>query len=92
MDLLHDFMLGLLMLFVALIVYDWGRIWWLSRQHGYINVGGEYSSPPWRWEHAYLGYKIWTWFIRVLTWAVAAWHVSIAVCWFVELWFAVSVS
>lgn len=95
MDFLHDFGLGLLMLFVALVIYDWGRIWWYSRRHGYIKITdtkvGDYNDPPWRWEQAYLGYKLWTWFIRVLTWVLAAWHVGIAVCWFVELAFAVSV-
>lgn len=95
-DTAHDVLLGLLMFFIALIVFDWGRIWWFARRHGYIKMQGARlggtSDPPWRWEASYLGYKIWTWFVRVLTWVIAAWHVSIGLCWLVDLCFALSVS
>lgn len=93
MDFLHDFTLGALMLFVGFIVFDWGRIWWYARRNGVIKYTRAFElSPtvePWRWEHEYLGYKIWTWVIRVATWLIALWHVSIAVCWFLELLLAV---
>lgn len=96
MDFLHDFALGALMLFVGFIVFDWGRIWWYARRHGVIRYhrnGKLYDLPAsWSWANEYLGYKVWTWFIRIATWLIALWHVSIAVCWFVELAFAVSVS
>lgn len=93
MDFLHDFALGCLMMFVGFIVFDWGRIWWYARRHGVIRYdhGGELSpaAVPYRWEREYLGYKIWTWFIRVATWLIALWHFAIALCWFAELLLAV---
>lgn len=90
MDFLHDFAFGVLMLFISFIMFDWGRIWWHARRHGYIKLRGAYGDPPWRWEQAYLGYKIWTWFVRALTWVLTVWHLSIAASWFVEIAFALT--
>lgn len=96
MDFLHDLGCGLLMFFVAFMVFDWGRIWWYARRHGVIRYArdGELhpSAVPWRWEGEYLGYKVWTWLVRVAAWAIALWHLVLGLLWFVELAFAVSVS
>lgn len=92
MDFLHDLALAALMLFVGFIVFDWGRIWWYARRHGVIrygrhgSLGGELGpTVPWRWEQSYLGYKLWTWLIRVATWFISAWHLILGICWVLEL-------
>lgn len=94
MDFLKDFSCGLLMLFIAFMVFDWGRIWWYARRHGYIKLPTHVNelARPTRWEREYLGYKIWTWTIRVMAWIIAAWHLCLALLWFIDLAFAVSVS
>lgn len=94
MDFMHDFGCGLLMLFVAFMVFDWARIWWYARRYGRILVPRYLykGQPPTRWEAAYLGYKVWTWLVYLAAIAVSAWHLSLALLWFVELAFAVAVS
>ncbi len=87
MDFLHDLALAALMLFVGFVVFDWGRIWWYARRHGYIKLPTHVNElvRPTRWEQSYLGYKLWTWFIRILTWFIAAWHCILGLCWVLEL-------
>lgn len=95
MDFLHDFALGVLMLFVAFMVFDWSRIWWYARRHGIIKYNGrgdlDHSAHPYRWSSEYLLYRIWTWVIRVAAWLICLWHLALAVCWFIELAFTLSV-
>jgi len=96
-DFLHDFGCGLLMLFVAFICYDWASSWWHRRRNGpcagpavWHKPKGKVAPPVWR--DAYTGYKVWTWFVRILVWCIAFWHLCLALLWFVELAFAISVS
>lgn len=90
MDFLHDFALGALMLFVAFICYDWAHKWYRQRRFGNWASSATIDGPIWL--NSYLGYKVWTWFVRVLAWLIALWHVCLAVLWFVELAFAFAVS
>lgn len=93
MDIVVNLGIGLLMLVIAVIVWDWGRIWWHSRHYGYIKADRQYrGETPYRWERAYLAYKTWTWVVRVFTWVLALWHLYLSFSWFMDFAFAVSVS
>jgi hypothetical protein len=86
MDFLHDLGCGLLMLFVGFIVFDWGRIWWHARRHGYISLDlTAYSKVATRWEHEYLGYKVWTWLVRIATVIISVWHLTLGTLWLAKL-------
>lgn len=91
MDVVVNLGIGLLMLVIAFIVWDWSRIWWRARRHGYITVDGKYNDPPWRWQKSYLAYKLWTWVVRVFTWLIALWHLYLSFSWFTDFAFAMSV-
>lgn len=90
MNVICNLGLGLLMIVIGIIVFDWGRIWYHARRHGYIKKDGDYGDPPWRWEQSYLGYKVWTWVVRVFTWFVAVWHVVLSFSWFTDFLFEVT--
>lgn len=87
MEFLHDFACGVAMLIVAFVCYDWANSWWRHRRYGEgrlvqrFAVGHEWSE--------YLGYKIWTWFVRVLVWVIAFWNLVLAALWFIDLFFVV---
>lgn len=90
MNILCNLMLGFLMLAIALIVYDYGRIWWLARRHGYILADRNYRDPPWRWQKSYYGYKTWTWVVRIFIWLAVCWHLVLAYSWFSDALFGVA--
>ena len=82
---------ALLMLFVGFIVWDWGRVWYQERRYGKIfhRLNGAYvlATELSRWEHSYLGYKVWTWVVFVSTWFIAVWHAWLAALWLADAWF-----
>lgn len=85
----------LLMLVMAFIVFDWGRGWWLKRRYEELTVkvnGGTLRTGTDSWSNSYAGYKLGVWLVRVGTWLLTAWHLWLAVLWFVDLWFSVVTS
>lgn len=90
MNIIYSLLLGFLMIAIAVIVFDWGRIWWHLRHHGYIAADRtypEYPKPPMKWGLSFLGYKTWTWVVRVFTWLAALWHIMLALSWFSDVLF-----
>lgn len=94
LDLLHDLGLSVIFAVMAFIAFDWSRIWWFARRHGYIQV--DRRAPTYnhhhRWDTSYLGYKVWTWVVRLAAWLVSIWHLALSICWFVQAvtWASVS--
>lgn len=85
LDLLHDLGLGLLFIFIAFALFDWSRIWWYARRHGIIRFGKERNiQEPYRWQREYLGYKVWTWLVRVVAWLASLWQLILGLCFLVQ--------
>lgn len=84
----------LVMALIALVLYDWQRIWNSARRNGVIvsrdkqgaSIRVDLAShlPEHRWWREYLGYKLWTWIVRVLVLGLAIWHMALALAKFCE--------
>lgn len=85
----YEVLTGLALAFTSFVMFDWARIWWYARRHGYIMKG----YPPGMenvWRNAYPAYKAWSVFIAVAALAVASLHLLWSVTWLFDLVVAVS--
>lgn len=88
MEIIYNLAFGLLMLFVAYMVYAWGDTWY-HRRHGY-----SWDNGTGRWyilnrPDYYLLHHVWTWVVLLAVAGILCWHVLLAVFWFVDLAFEV---